>query len=113
MLLEMATLGLVSLSALVLLVKVRKDNLELFPNSFNAEFLEASQLTEAIFQGYFAYSGLKLSAQYPTEKPEDTGELKKPRKTILKNIFPAFPLQMSRAVQRKDVCWDTENAVDF
>lgn len=53
MMLKMATLGLISLNAVVSPVKWRK-KLELFQNSLNAEFLEASQLTEAIFQGYFA-----------------------------------------------------------
>uniref|UniRef100_A0A8C0E0V6 Solute carrier family 7 member 13 n=1 Tax=Balaenoptera musculus TaxID=9771 RepID=A0A8C0E0V6_BALMU len=68
--LKMAILGLISLSGV---------------NSFGAEFPEASRFIEAVFQGYFSYSGGGCSMYI-------AGELKKPRKTVLKCIFTAFPL---------------------
>ena len=55
MMLKMARHSLLSLSAVELLVKGRREKLDLFQNSFNAEFPEAYQLTEATFQGYLAY----------------------------------------------------------
>ncbi|KAB0371791.1 hypothetical protein FD755_016729 [Muntiacus reevesi] len=72
MMLKMATHGLLSLSAVVLPVKGRREKLELFQNSFNAEFPEASHCDFVL---------LCLS-----------GELKKPRKTIRKYLFLALPL---------------------
>ncbi|XP_012499004.1 PREDICTED: solute carrier family 7 member 13 [Propithecus coquereli] len=74
--LKMSILGLISLSGVVLLVKGRKENVEWFQNAFDGEFPDASQLTEAVFQGYFAYSG----------------ELKTPRKTIPRIVFTAVPM---------------------
>ncbi|CAD7688353.1 unnamed protein product [Nyctereutes procyonoides] len=55
--LKMAILGLISLSGVVLLVRGRKENVENFQDSFDTEFPEASQFIEAVFQGYFAFSG--------------------------------------------------------
>ncbi|KAB0362104.1 hypothetical protein FD754_006260, partial [Muntiacus muntjak] len=72
MMLKMAMHGLLSLSVVVLPVKGRREKLELFQNSFNAEFPEASHCDFVL---------LCLS-----------GELKKPRKTIRKYLFLAFPL---------------------
>ncbi|KAL2766931.1 solute carrier family 7 member 13, partial [Daubentonia madagascariensis] len=83
--LKMSVLGLISLSGVVLLVKGRKENVERFQNAFDGEFPDASQLTEAIFQGYFAYSGGGCFTYI-------AGELKNPRKTIPRIIFTALPL---------------------
>lgn len=55
--LKMAILGLISLNEVVLLVREWNENVEIFQNSFDAEFPEASQFIEATFQGYFANSG--------------------------------------------------------
>ncbi|XP_012629699.2 solute carrier family 7 member 13 [Microcebus murinus] len=83
--LKMSILGLISLSGVVLLVRGRKQNVARFQNAFDGEFPDASRLIEAVFQGYFAYSGggcFTLIA----------GELKTPRKTIPRIIFTALPL---------------------
>uniref|UniRef100_A0A8C4MJ11 Solute carrier family 7 member 13 n=1 Tax=Equus asinus TaxID=9793 RepID=A0A8C4MJ11_EQUAS len=55
--LKVAVLGLISLSGGVLLVRGRKENVGRFQNAFASEFPEATQYIEAVFQGYFAYSG--------------------------------------------------------
>ncbi|VFV33465.1 solute carrier family 7 member 13 [Lynx pardinus] len=83
--LKMAILGLISLSGVVLLVRGRKENVERFQNSFDTDFPEASEFIEAIFQGYFAFSGGGCFTYI-------AGELKKPRKTIPRCIFTALPL---------------------
>ncbi|XP_019308936.2 LOW QUALITY PROTEIN: solute carrier family 7 member 13 [Panthera pardus] len=83
--LKMAILGLISLSGVMLLVRGRKENVERFQNSFDTDFPEASEFIEAIFQGYFAFSGGGCFTYI-------AGELKKPRKTIPRCIFTALPL---------------------
>ncbi|XP_062045499.1 solute carrier family 7 member 13 [Lepus europaeus] len=83
--LKMAILGLISLSGVVLLMRGRRENTEPLQNAFDAEFPDASQMIEAVFQGYFAYSGGECLTYV-------AGELKKPRKTIPKCVFTAIPL---------------------
>ncbi|XP_003408290.1 solute carrier family 7 member 13 [Loxodonta africana] len=80
--LKMAILGLVSLTGVVILVRGRKENVERFQNTFDAEFPDASQMTEAFFQAFFAYSGGDSFMFI-------AGELKKPHKTIPKCMFTA------------------------
>ncbi|XP_063143651.1 solute carrier family 7 member 13 isoform X1 [Rattus norvegicus] len=57
MVLKMGILSFISLSGLFLLVTGRKENVRRLQNAFDAEFPEVSRLIEAIFQGYFAFSG--------------------------------------------------------
>uniref|UniRef100_A0A8D1LDP3 Solute carrier family 7 member 13 n=1 Tax=Sus scrofa TaxID=9823 RepID=A0A8D1LDP3_PIG len=83
--LKMAILGLISLNEVVLLVREWNENVEIFQNSFDAEFPEASQFIEATFQGYFANSGGGCFTYI-------AGELKEHRKTIPRCIFIASPL---------------------
>ncbi|XP_045416832.1 solute carrier family 7 member 13 [Lemur catta] len=83
--LKMSILGLISLSGVVLLVKGREENVDRFQNAFDGEFPDASQFIEAVFQGYFAYSGAGCFTLI-------AGELKTPRKTIPRIIFTAVPL---------------------
>ncbi|KAH0505047.1 Solute carrier family 7 member 13 [Microtus ochrogaster] len=54
--LKMGILGLISLSGVVMLVK-GKENVGRLQNAFDGEFPEISQIIEAVFQGYFAFSG--------------------------------------------------------
>ncbi|XP_004090794.1 solute carrier family 7 member 13 isoform X2 [Nomascus leucogenys] len=74
--LKVSILSFISLTGVVFLIRGKKENVERFQNAFDAEFPDISHLIQAIFQGYFAYSG----------------ELKKPRTTIPKCIFTALPL---------------------
>ncbi|KAF7465101.1 Hypothetical predicted protein [Marmota monax] len=83
--LKVAILGLISLSGVFMLVRGKKENVERFQNAFDAEFPDISQIIEAIFQGYFAFSGGETLTYI-------AGELKKPSKTIPKCIFTAIPL---------------------
>lgn len=83
--LKMGILSFISLSGLFLLVTGRKENVRRLQNAFDAEFPEVSRLIEAIFQGYFAFSG-GGSFTYVA------GELKEPSKTIPRCIFTALPL---------------------
>ncbi|KAM9626343.1 LOW QUALITY PROTEIN: solute carrier family 7 member 13 [Trichechus inunguis] len=55
--LKMAILGLISLSGVMILVRGKKEDIERFQNAFDAEFPDVSQMTEAFFQAFFAYSG--------------------------------------------------------
>lgn len=84
-LLKMVILGLISLSGVILLARGKKENVERLRGAFDAELPELSQIVEAVFQGYFAFSG-GGSFTYIA------GELKKPNKTIPKCIFTALPL---------------------
>ncbi|XP_052031398.1 solute carrier family 7 member 13 [Apodemus sylvaticus] len=83
--LKIGLLGIISLGGLFLLVRGRKENVLRLQNAFDAEFPEISRLIEAVFQGYFAFSG-GGSFTYVA------GELKKPSKTIPRCIFTALPL---------------------
>ncbi|KAM6171808.1 solute carrier family 7 member 13 [Erethizon dorsatum] len=85
MVLKVGILSLISLSGVFMLVKGKKENVERLQNAFDAEFPAASQIIEAVFQGYFAFSGGGCFTYV-------AGELKEPRKTIPKCIFTAFPL---------------------
>ncbi|KAM7319938.1 hypothetical protein ACRRTK_021621 [Alexandromys fortis] len=55
--LKMGILGFISLSGVVMLVKGKKENVGRLQNAFDGEFPEISQIIEAVFQGYFAFSG--------------------------------------------------------
>ncbi|XP_011374224.1 solute carrier family 7 member 13 [Pteropus vampyrus] len=83
--LKMAILGLVSVSGVVLLARGREENVASFRNAFQAEYPDASQLIQAVFQGYFAYLGGGCLTYI-------AGELENPRRTILKCILTALPL---------------------
>ncbi|XP_005381803.1 PREDICTED: solute carrier family 7 member 13 isoform X1 [Chinchilla lanigera] len=83
--LKVSILSLISLSGVVMLVRGKQVNVERLQNAFDAEFPAASQIIEAVFQGYFAFSGGGCFTCV-------AGELKKPRETIPKCIFTAFPL---------------------
>ncbi|XP_008063856.1 solute carrier family 7 member 13-like [Carlito syrichta] len=83
--LKISILSFISLSGVVLLVRGRKESLERFKNAFDGEFPDASQFIEAIFQGYFTYSGGGCFTFI-------AGELKKPKKTIPKIIFTGLLL---------------------
>ncbi|XP_052574816.1 solute carrier family 7 member 13-like [Peromyscus californicus insignis] len=83
--LKMGILGIISLSGVFMLVRGKKENVGRLQNAFDAEFPEISQITEAFFQGYFAFSGGECFTYV-------AGELKKPNKTIPRCIFTALPL---------------------
>ncbi|XP_059111595.1 solute carrier family 7 member 13-like [Peromyscus eremicus] len=83
--LKMGILGIISLSGVFMLVRGKKDTVGRLQNAFDAEFPEISQITEAFFQGYFAFSGGECFTYV-------AGELKKPNKTIPRCIFTALPL---------------------
>ncbi|XP_033058854.1 solute carrier family 7 member 13 isoform X3 [Trachypithecus francoisi] len=83
--LKVSILSFISLTGVVFLVRGKKENVERFQNAFDAEFPDMSHLIQAIFQGYFAYSGGECFTLI-------AGELKKPRTTIPKCIFTALPL---------------------
>ncbi|XP_053415054.1 solute carrier family 7 member 13 [Nycticebus coucang] len=83
--LKMSILGFISLIGVVLLVKGRQQNVHQFQNAFDGKFPDAIQFIEAVFQGYFAFSGGACFTFV-------AGELKKPRKTIPAIIFTAIPL---------------------
>ncbi|XP_011887195.1 PREDICTED: solute carrier family 7 member 13 isoform X1 [Cercocebus atys] len=83
--LKVSILSFISLTGVVFLVRGKKENVERFQNAFDAEFPDISHLIQAIFQGYFAYSGGACFTLI-------AGELKKPRTTIPKCIFTALPL---------------------
>lgn len=55
--LKVGLLAIISLSGLFLLVRGRQENARRLQNAFDAEFPEVSRLVEAVFQGYFAFSG--------------------------------------------------------
>lgn len=55
--LKTAILGLISLSGVALLARGREENVASFRNPFQAEFPDAAQFIQAVFQGCFAYSG--------------------------------------------------------
>ncbi|XP_005381804.1 PREDICTED: solute carrier family 7 member 13 isoform X2 [Chinchilla lanigera] len=55
--LKVSILSLISLSGVVMLVRGKQVNVERLQNAFDAEFPAASQIIEAVFQGYFAFSG--------------------------------------------------------
>ncbi|XP_008827679.1 solute carrier family 7 member 13 [Nannospalax galili] len=83
--LKMGILCLISLSGVFMLVRSKKENVERLQDAFNGDFPELSQLTEAVFQGYFAFAGGGCFTYV-------AGELKEPNKTIPKCIFTALPL---------------------
>uniref|UniRef100_A0A8C6RJU8 Solute carrier family 7, (cationic amino acid transporter, y+ system) member 13 n=1 Tax=Nannospalax galili TaxID=1026970 RepID=A0A8C6RJU8_NANGA len=83
--LKVGILGLISLSGVFMLLRGKKENVERLQNAFDGDFPELSQLTEAVFQGYFAFAGGGCFTYV-------AGELKKPNKTIPKCIFTALPL---------------------
>ncbi|EHB11214.1 Solute carrier family 7 member 13 [Heterocephalus glaber] len=85
MVLKVAILSLISLSGVFMLVRGKKENVARLQNAFDAEFPDASQITEAIFQGFFAFSGGGCFTWV-------AGELKNPSKTIPRSIFTALPL---------------------
>nr|XP_006983348.1 solute carrier family 7 member 13 [Peromyscus maniculatus bairdii] len=83
--LKIGILGIISLSGAFMLVRGKKENVGRLQNAFDAEFPEISQIIEAVFQGYFAFSGTGCLTYV-------AGELKKPNKTIPKCVFTALPL---------------------
>nr|XP_006994791.1 solute carrier family 7 member 13-like [Peromyscus maniculatus bairdii] len=83
--LKIGILGIISLSGVFMLVRGKKETVGRLQNAFDAEFPEISQITEAVFQGYFAFSGGGCFTFV-------AGELKKPNKTIPRCIFTALPL---------------------
>ncbi|XP_012372786.2 solute carrier family 7 member 13 [Octodon degus] len=83
--LKVGILGFISLSGVFMLMRGEIANVERLQNAFDAEFPDASQIIEAVFQGYFAFSGGGCFTGV-------AGELKKPRETIPKCIFTAFPV---------------------
>uniref|UniRef100_A0A8D2AK35 Solute carrier family 7 member 13 n=1 Tax=Sciurus vulgaris TaxID=55149 RepID=A0A8D2AK35_SCIVU len=83
--LKMAILSLISLSGVFILVRGKKENTERFQNAFDAEFPDVSQIIEATFQGYFAFSGWANFVCIAEE-------LKNPTKTIPKCVCTTIPL---------------------
>nr|XP_012803876.2 solute carrier family 7 member 13-like [Jaculus jaculus] len=82
--LKISILSIISLSGVVMLVR-GKENVERLQHAFDGELPDVSQITEAIFQGYLAFSGGESLTFI-------AGELKKPNKTIPKCVFTALPL---------------------
>ncbi|XP_050998803.1 solute carrier family 7 member 13-like [Acomys russatus] len=83
--LKLGILGFISFSGVFILVRGKKENVRRLQNAFDQEVPNVSQLTEAIFQGYFAFSGGDCFTYI-------TGEMKKPSKTIPRAVFTALPL---------------------
>ncbi|XP_020034755.2 solute carrier family 7 member 13 [Castor canadensis] len=83
--LKLTILCLISLTGLLMLVRGEEKHVARLRNAFDAEFPDASQIIQAIFQGYFAFAGGGCFTFV-------AGELRKPNKTIPKSIFTALPL---------------------
>ncbi|KAM4865584.1 solute carrier family 7 member 13 [Thomomys bottae] len=83
--LKISILSIISLSGVFMLVRGRRKNVERFQHIFDGDIPDISQIIEAIFQGYYAFSGGGCITFI-------AGELKEPSKTIPKCIFTAIPL---------------------
>ncbi|XP_055459116.1 solute carrier family 7 member 13 [Psammomys obesus] len=83
--LKIGILSLISFSGLFMLLRGKKENVGRLQNAFGTETPEVSRLIEAVFQGYFAFSGGGCFTFV-------AGEIKKPSKTIPRCIFTAMPL---------------------
>ncbi|XP_005008781.2 solute carrier family 7 member 13 [Cavia porcellus] len=82
---KVSILSLISLSGMFMLVRGKAENVGRLQNAFDAEVPAVYQIVEAVFQGYFAFSGGGCLTNV-------AGELKKPRVTIPKCLFTAFPV---------------------
>ncbi|XP_048214395.1 LOW QUALITY PROTEIN: solute carrier family 7 member 13 [Perognathus longimembris pacificus] len=83
--LKISILSIISLSGVFILVRGRRKNIEKLQNIFDGDIPDISQIIEAIFQGYFAFSGGGCITFI-------AGELKEPSKTIPKCVLMAVPL---------------------
>ncbi|XP_072461092.1 solute carrier family 7 member 13 [Notamacropus eugenii] len=77
-------LCLIALNGVILLV-MRKENLIRLGNAFSSDLPNISQIPEAFFQGFYAYSGWQSMVSI-------AGEVKNPAKNIPRCIFTALSL---------------------
>ncbi|XP_008587513.1 PREDICTED: solute carrier family 7 member 13-like [Galeopterus variegatus] len=79
-LVKMAVLCFISITGIAPLVTGKKENLARFENALDAEFPNASQVAEALLQGFFAYSGSSILINL-------AGRDKNPAKNIPKSLI--------------------------
>ncbi|XP_006880614.1 PREDICTED: solute carrier family 7 member 13-like [Elephantulus edwardii] len=82
---KMTILCIISVTGIMLLVRGRKENTARFENAFDAEVPDALQVTEAFFQGLYAYSGWAIITNI-------AGELKNPTKNIPKCVVTSLTI---------------------
>ncbi|XP_003479946.2 solute carrier family 7 member 12-like [Cavia porcellus] len=84
-LMKMAILCLISLTGIVLLVTGKKENIFKFENALDAEFPDASQIAEAILQGFYSYGGSTFLVNL-------AGEVKNPGQTLPRALISALSI---------------------
>ncbi|ETE72787.1 Solute carrier family 7 member 13, partial [Ophiophagus hannah] len=83
--LKMMALSVIAIGGIVLLIRGKKKNTARLENAFSAEIPDAVQISEAFFQGLYAYGGW-WSLSYLAE------EIKNPSRNILWTVVTALPL---------------------
>ncbi|XP_026561854.1 solute carrier family 7 member 13 [Pseudonaja textilis] len=83
--LKMMALSMIAIGGIILLIGGKKKNTARFENAFSAEIPDAVQISEAFFQGLYAYGGW-WSLSYLAE------EIKNPSRNILWTVVTALPL---------------------
>ncbi|XP_032078642.1 solute carrier family 7 member 13 [Thamnophis elegans] len=83
--LKMMALSIIAISGIVLLIRGKTKNTARFENAFSGEIPDAVQISEAFFQGLYAYGGW-WSLSYLAE------EIKNPSRNILWTVLTALPL---------------------
>ncbi|KAM3841846.1 solute carrier family 7 member 13 [Vipera latastei] len=83
--LKMMALSIIAIGGIVLLIRGKKKNTARFENAFSSEIPDAVQISEAFFQGLYAYGGW-WSLSYLAE------EIKNPSRNILWTVMTALPL---------------------
>ncbi|KFO24302.1 Solute carrier family 7 member 13 [Fukomys damarensis] len=84
-LVKVAILCFISITGIVLLVIGKKENVSRFENALDAELPGASQIVEAILQGFYAYGGSTLLVNM-------AGEVKNPGQTIPRTVLSALSI---------------------
>ncbi|XP_005381790.1 PREDICTED: solute carrier family 7 member 13-like [Chinchilla lanigera] len=86
-LVKVAILCFISLAGIVLLVMGRKENVSRFESALDAELPDASQIAEAILQGFYAYVGSTMLVNV-------AGEVKNPAQTIPTSLISAMSIMI-------------------
>ncbi|XP_003479948.2 solute carrier family 7 member 12-like [Cavia porcellus] len=84
-LMKMSILCFISLTGIILLVTGKKENLSRFENALDAELPDASQIVEAILQGFYPYIGCTLLTNI-------AGEVKNPTKTLPRSLISSLSI---------------------
>ncbi|XP_005381785.1 PREDICTED: solute carrier family 7 member 13-like isoform X2 [Chinchilla lanigera] len=84
-LVKVAILCFISLAGIVLLVMGRKENVSRFESALDAELPDASQIAEAILQGFYPYVGSTVLVNI-------AGEVKNPSRTIPRSLISALSI---------------------